>query len=398
MLRVVELFAGIGAWGKAMENLKIDHKVVQAVEFDEKTIKSYNIIHGTDFKPSDITAINPKDIPNCDLIFYSPPCQAFSIAGRQDGFSDPRGTLFFDAFNIIKEKRPKYAIMENVKNLTGKNFRTEFNTMLHMLELEGYRNYWKVLNAKDYGIPQHRERVFIVSIRDDQEFSFPTAFDSGMRLKHILEENVDARYYISNEKAKSLLEALIQRERADDSPRELSFDGEGISYCIDANYSKGISAAFVNSGRRTHVVETSNSIKQVGMLDIKGNEQIRRVYDPDGISPTLSTMQGGNRQPKIIQIGMVGDSGYEQNRRVYSSEGLSPTISARDYKDAKKVYHECRIRKLTPLECMRLMGFDDEDYLRLKENNISNSQIYKMAGNSIVVDVIENILKSLIVD
>jgi DNA (cytosine-5)-methyltransferase 1 len=138
------------------------------------------------------------------------------------------------------------------------------------------------------------------------------------------------------------------------------------------------------------------------MLDIKGNELVRRVYDPSGLAPTLNTMQGGNRQPKIvesntmIELGLLGDSGYEKDRRVYSDEGIAPTLSARDYKEPRKIMTKYRIRKLTPLECWRLMGFEDDDFNKCKEAKISDSQLYKMAGNSIVVDVLEAILSNLL--
>lgn len=231
--------------------------------------------------------------------------------------------MYYEGLEILKIKKPKYSIIENVKNLIGKKFKEQFEQMLRDLDKMGYNNYCDVLNAKDFGVPQNRERVFIVSIRKDIEdgkFEFPKGFDNGVRLKDLLEENVDNRYYIKQAK-------------------------------IDANYYRGLD---------NHASHTG--IMQIGMLNIKGNEQVRRVYSPEGISPTLSTMQGGNRQPKVLE---------------------------------NNVPYGYRIRKLTPLECFRLMGFDDDDYYILKENKISNTQMYKMAGNSIVVDVLEYIFKNL---
>lgn len=434
-LKVAELFAGIGAWSKALEKIGIDHEIVEAVEFDHKTISSYNLIHDTNFESKDITKIDPEKFPDHDILFYSPPCQAFSVAGKQEGFSDEkgRGTLFFDALKIIQAKKPKFAIMENVKGLTQKKFQFEFETMLQLLEQEGYKNYWKVLNAKDYGIPQNRERVFIVSIRKDIEktFNFPVEFDNGVRLKHLLEETVDEKYYISQDKTEKLLQEYIKGlQKKDRLPSELSLNGESISYCIDASYAKGISPGSVNDGRRTHIVETRpcitpdrinkrqngrrfkedgepaftlstqdrHGILQIGMIEMKGNDQIRRVYDPNGVSPTLSTMQGGNRQPKVVVsysrktgIGKELDAAYTLNssdwRGINRNQNQNAVLEYQPY---------LRIRKLTPLECFRLMGFEDSDYLILKENKVSNSQIYKMAGNSVVVNVIEELLKELI--
>ena len=433
-LKVAELFAGIGAWSKALKKLGVEYEVVEAIEFDRKTIHSYNLIHNTNFEEKDITQLNENEFPDHDLLFYSPPCQAFSVAGKQEGFEDEkgRGTLFFDALRIIQTKKPKLAIMENVKGLTQKKFKFEFETMLQVLEQEGYKNYWKVLNAKDYGIPQNRERVFIVSIREDisKSFNFPMGFDNGLRLKHLLEDSVDEKYYISQDKTEKLLDEYVKGlKKKDRLPSELSLNGESISYCIDASYAKGISPGSVNDGRRTHIVETlpcitpdrinkrqngrrfkenedpsftintqdRHGILQIGMLEMKGNEQIRRVYDPEGISPTLNTMQGGNRQPKIVCVNPRKEDGTQtyQQDRVYSVEGLMTTLSSQ-LSGRFNILVDPKIRKLTPLECFRLMGFEDDDYHKLKDNKISDSQIYKMAGNSVVVNVIEEILKELI--
>jgi DNA (cytosine-5)-methyltransferase 1 len=185
-LKVIELFAGIGAWAKGLITAGIKHKVVAVVEFDKKTIQCYNAIHGTQFEPMDITKLSGDELPDCDMICYSPPCQAFSVAGRQEGFNDVRGILFFDALRIINSKKPKYALMENVKGLTGKKFKNEFEYMLKALEDAGYNNHWKVLNAKDYGIPQNRERVFVVSIRNDikKDFRFPLPLDNKQRQRN----------------------------------------------------------------------------------------------------------------------------------------------------------------------------------------------------------------------
>jgi DNA (cytosine-5)-methyltransferase 1 len=350
------------------------------------------------------------------LLFYSPPCQAFSIAGKQDGFEDHRGTLFFDALKIIQAKKPKYAIMENVKGLTQKKFQFEFETMLQLLEQEGYKNYWRVLNAKDYGIPQNRERVFIVSIREDvkQEFEFPKSFDNGIRLKDMLEDYVDEKYYLSKEKSDKLIEEIIQREME-------IVDGLCINTKMQNNQfnNKGCFSIISTCYKEPLNVLRTNEIIQIGMLDIKGNEQIRRVYDPEGIAPTLNTMQGGNRQPKVIVenklifVGGIGTStdkwiedgktfsrNFKEGYRIYDSEGIACAQKSNGgglggCTGLYKIVH--RIRKLTPLECMRLMGFEDEDYIKLKNNKISNSQIYKMAGNSLVVDTVENILKNLLV-
>lgn len=329
-LKIAELFAGIGAWKKALDRLGIEHETVAAIESDKKAMAAYNLIHKTKFEATDIRDIDPVTFPDHDIMFYSPPCQAFSRAGKEGGFEDARGTLFFDAFKVIQAKKPKIAVMENVKGLTQNKFKYEFETMLQMLKDEGYENHWKVLNAKDYGIPHSRDRVFIVSIRNDIKmyFKFPEKIDKGLRLGHLLEDKVDDRFYLEEEKHGDVVEIY--------KTRQLNLD--------DFDSSK------------------TNRIMQLGLLNIYGVQQIRRVYDPSGICPSLTTMQGGNRQPKVV---VIEDGEY-------------------------------KVRKLTPFECMRLMGFDDEDYYVLKNNKYSNSQIYKVAGNSIVVNVIEEICKNLI--
>lgn len=278
-------------------------------------------IRGVDIKNKDCTVYNfeveeDNSYTINNIIVHN--CQAFSNAGKQLGFEDKRGILFFDALRIIKEKMPKYCIMENVKGLTQKKFQNEFKEMLNSLEEIGYKNYWKVLNAKWYSAAQNRERVFVMSIRNDivQEFVFPEGFDIGLRLKDLLESDVDEKYYIKQELADELLNKI---------------NGRGF---IDRH-----------------------GIQMIGMLEIRGIEQIRRVYDPRGLSPTINTMQGGGRIPKII----IGN----------------------------------KIRELTPLECFRVMNFDDEDYYILNKNSVPKTQILKMAGNSIAVGVLEAIFKNL---
>ena len=187
-LRIGSCFSGIGAWEKAFVNLNIKHKLEWYIEFDTYASTSYSAVHNIDWElnKGDITKVSPNELEDIDVLTYSPPCQSFSTAGKQLGFEDKRGILFFDALKIIKAKRPKYALMENVVGLTQNKFRNEFETMLSSLEVEGYNNYWQVLNAKDYNIPQNRDRVFIISIRkdiDNDGFEFPNAAPLTKHLK-----------------------------------------------------------------------------------------------------------------------------------------------------------------------------------------------------------------------
>ena len=206
-MKILSLFSGIGAFEKALDNLGIDYELVGFSEIDKYATKSYCAIHNVDesMNLGDITKIDEKALPkDIDLITYGFPCQDISLAGKQQGLFNADGTqtrsgLFFDALRIIEETQPKVAIAENVKNLTGKKFKIQFEIVLKMLEAAGYNNYWKVLNAKDFGIPQNRERVFIISIRKDIDtglFKFPEGFPLQLRLKDMLEDEVDEKYYL----------------------------------------------------------------------------------------------------------------------------------------------------------------------------------------------------------
>lgn len=359
-MKLLSLFSGVGAFEKALKNLNVDYELVGYSETDKYAIKAYSLIHGEPESKNlgDITKINASELPkDIDLITYGFPCQDISIAGKKQGFFDNQGEktrsgLFFNALNVIRETQPKVAIAENVKNLTGKRFKNEFEIVLNSLCSAGYNNYYKVLNAKDYGVPQNRERVFIVSIRKDidtEKFEFPKPIELNKRLKDLLEDDVDEKYYL-----------------------------------------KGAKATIIND-----LFDSTNRLLQIGTLDIKGRDSMRRVYSSEGISPTLTSMQGGNRQPKIID-----DTYRNRLPRIY--EEYSPCIRAQGsvFKVAtmrgRYDKNNYRIRKLTPKECFRLMGFKDRDINILIENNISNTQLYKMAGNSICVPVLECIFKQLI--
>jgi len=402
-LKVLSCFSGLGAFEKALQRQNIEYELVNYCEIDKYASKSYSLIHNVseELNLGDITKVNEKELSDFDLLTWGFPCTSISIAGKQQGIikGETASGLYYEGLRILKEKKPKYSIIENVKNLTGKKFKTQFEQILKDLDESKYNNYWKVLNAKDYGIPQNRERIFIISIRkdiDNNKFEFPIGFDNGIRLKDLLEDNVDEKYYINQDKVDKLIEKLKDKE---------------------------ISNTVRSSGRGSldrhswDMVCVDNKILQVGLLDIKGNEQVRRVDSSDGISPTLNSMQGGNRQPKIFEenelIFVCGidttekwinndkelSRNYKEGYRVYDSEGIAccQKTNGGGLGSNTGLYLEntYRIRKLTPLECMLLMDFDKEDYYKLKENKISNSQIYKMAGNSIVVGVLEEIFKKL---
>lgn len=209
MLKVLSLFSGIGAFEKALVNLKVPFELVAFCEFDKYATSSYCTIHGVDESKNlgDITKVDETKLPkDIDILTYGFPCQDISLAGKQKGLFNEDGTqtrsgLFFEALRIIEATKPKIAIAENVKNLTSKKFAEQFKIVLESLQQAGYNNYWQVLNAKDYGVPQNRERVFIVSIRKDIDhglFQFPKSFPLKKRLKDVLEDEVDEKYYLSD--------------------------------------------------------------------------------------------------------------------------------------------------------------------------------------------------------
>ena len=211
-IKIIELFGGIGALTKAFKRLGIPHKVVDYVEIDKYAVASYNAINGTNFEPQDICEWD-KDI-DVGLIMHGSPCQDFSISGKGAGGdkgSGTRSSLMYETIRIVEKLKPKYVIWENVKNLLSKKHIHNFNAYLKTMEQLGYTNYYQVLNAKDYGIPQNRERVFVVSIKvdlDNHPFLFPPKQELKKLLKDIMEDKVDEKYYLSDE----ILEGLINEQ------------------------------------------------------------------------------------------------------------------------------------------------------------------------------------------
>lgn len=217
MLRMLSLFSGIGAFEKALERLGVEHEVLAYCEIDKHASKAYSIIHDIPESKNliDVTKVDILDVDETvDLITYGFPCQDISAAGKQKGFTDEEGNrtrsgLFFEALRIIDDYRPKFAIAENVKALTSKKFTEEFRIVLESLDEVGYNNYYAVLNAKNFGIPQNRERVFIISIRKDIDrgFTFPQSIPLELRLGDVLDKNVDERFYLSEKAVNGLINA-----------------------------------------------------------------------------------------------------------------------------------------------------------------------------------------------
>ena len=321
-------------------NLNKEWQLVNFCEFDKYATKSYCAVHNVDesLNLGDITKVDETQLNDFTMMCGGSPCQDFSVAGKQAGaewtcadcghkynpleahwsardkcpicgsqnIEKTRSSLLVEYLRILRAKHPKFAMYENVKNIVGKQFKKTFDMFIAELNEYGYNTYWKVLNAKDYGVPQNRERVYIFIVDkslDNGKFEFPVGFDNGIRLKDILETEVDDKYYLSEE----------------------------------------ITARFITS---------ENSLSSL-------------LYD-------------GSQAKR------------EGKSREYND--FAPTLSARDYKDPRMINNEKKsnfhIRKLTPRECWRLMSFSDDSFNAAKSVGISDSQLYKQAGNSIVTDVL----------
>ena len=393
MIKLLSLFSGVGAFESALDRLDVDYELVSYCELDKYASKSYSVIHNVDESLNlwDIKKVDTSKLPDdIDLVTYGFPCQDISVAGKQKGFESDgeltRSGLFYEALRIIKDTQPKIAIAENVKNLVGKRFKKEFDIVLTSLEQAGYKNYWKVLNAKDFGVPQQRERVFIISIRKDLDkgYEFPKGMPLEKRLKDILEQEVDEKYYL-NEK---------QIERL----RSTSYNSSSYDYRV----------ADEDSVSRALCARDYKDPKCVTIASMYGNCQSGRVYDFNGLSPSLNTCQGGNTMPFIpikentkkgYAIANVGDSvniSYpnSKTRRGRVGKGVSQTLTTSG-DNMSVVEDNVIVRKLTPLECWRLMGFTDEEFSKA-QLVCSDSQLYKQAGNSIVVNVLVELYKKII--
>lgn len=580
-IRVLEFFSGVGMQRMAFDKLGVNYESVGTSEIDIPAILSYASIHdgllesdesfeypskeemlnylserniGLDFKTGklklpknldkikqlyravilskcfgDISKINPSDLPDFDFMTYSFPCTDISVAGRKDGVikGQTRSGLLYECEKVIECKRPKYLLLENVKNLVGKQFKPQFDEWLEYLETLGYTNYWKVLNSKSFGVPQNRERVFVLSILGEHDpYEFHSGFELDIRLKDILESEVDEKYYLSKE--------VQDRFKPNDKFKDMSGNIVGTTapdfrtigqrdLCYQENSVMGTLVA-------TDYKQPKQIVERIGGLfdDEKHVRQAGGVYNVDGLSPTLTAMYNGYKQPCVIENsnkpyfvdrqGRVQEFDLKENYiqwdtskkqynsqqdRVFYDEKLSGTIATNamanvienseplicasrgrnpenpsdrtagihleqrleinysgtsntittvqkdnyvlepnvlraEHNDTidkqcennvniiigstqKNAYvgngemsptltsamgtggghipmigniPNFRIRKLTPKECWRLMGIDDECFDKAEQVN-SNSQLYKQAGNGIVVDVLYYIFKEL---
>jgi DNA (cytosine-5)-methyltransferase 1 len=334
------------------------YKLINFCEFDKDATKSYCAIHNVDesLNLGDFTKVNEKEISDFDLMTWGFPCTDISLAGKQIGFLDKDGNktrsgMYYEGIRILREKKPAISIIENVKNLTSKKFKSEFQIVLKDLDEAGYNTYWKVMNAKLCGIPQNRERVIILSIRkdlDNGKFKFPQDVKLKVLLRDLLEDGVEEKYYVKQDIADKLKIQLINKE-------------------------------------------ISNSIR------IGGRGSLDR-HQWDLIAERVRINQATKQGYIECKIGGVADLSYPESKtrrgRVQEDGDICPTITATQT-NICKIESAYRYRRLIPLECFRIMGFKDEDFYKAKSVGISDVQLYKQAGNSIVPDVLYYILIEL---
>lgn len=376
-MKFLDLFAGIGGFRLGME--QAGHECVGYVEFDKYARKSYEAMHKIEgeWTAHDITRVTDDDIRQLrdrgqiDCICGGFPCQSFSIAGQRGGFDDTRGTLFFEIVRFADILRPQYLFLENVKGLINHDGGDTFETMLRALDELGYDAEWDLCNSKDFGVPQNRERVFIIG--------------------HLRNGRGRKIFPVGGNNQAADIDVIGTTKKRQDSigQREAVYSSDGSIGALTATDYK-----------------QPKRIIEMGRLDIKANDQNKRVYDSKGLSPSLTTMQGGGQEPKIsirenTKKGYVEAIAWDGIRldhpngttgRGRTQKQLSPTLTTSQ--NAGTLTDDFRIRKLTPKECFRLQGFPDEYFHKAQLVN-SDTQLYKQAGNSVTVNVIYEIAKKL---
>lgn len=450
-IKVGSDFSGVGAFNQALMRLGINYQEVFACDMDKYARQTFIHNYGEpEYYPMNVY---DREIPSESLDIYmtSPPCQAFSLAGKRLGKDDKRGVLFFNSHEFIQKNQPRFFIFENVKGLLSDDDGKTFNEWINMLggksvngvpvlfpyyDAVEYHLYWKVLNAKEHGIPQNRERVFLVGIRDDQDnqFRWPIEEHLTKRLKDVLEDNVDDKYFLSekmidclqnyeSDKFQVNTEVINNTDLARSLRTEMAKMGRQDNFIIDNIQCKyGFNSCYnlsdiffdienckeCNDGDNYQDINNFNSIK-IKSATSKGyeeategdsinfsvpNSQTRRGRVGNGVAQTLDTacnqgvMIGAfrGRNPNNASDRTTGAP--TEQRLEINQQGTSNTITT--VQKDNVVVDNYKIRRLTPRECFRLMDFPDTFTWP-----VSDSQAYKQAGNSIVVRVLEKIIKNL---
>ena len=514
-LRLIELFGGIGAQSKALENLGVDFESWFYCDFDKYAVKSYNAIHGKNYDPTDITRLHASDLKIIEtdkydyLLTYSYPCQSISLAGKQEGMkkgSNTKSSLLWEVERLLDElsgfiphrystpndkifsmgistdyyhktdtkKLPQYLLMENVPQVIGSRNAHDFADWVEFLERLGYQNYFKILNAKDYEIPQNRARCYMVSALGDYYYEFPKPIKLKLRLKDVLEDEVDEKYYLTKKQIKSMQNPIFESMGID---RTNNIDGvcNAITTMCGGNREPKILCNVNPSGNgmNGNVYDSNNLCPTLTTNKGEGikitdeticiNSKVNgkqpslqdRIYDSDGISTAITTgfmpsikvceatkkgyaeayvgdgiyINRPHQKRETVQkqmcqtikaqpsdIGVVLDDLRSKNKRLISmldkiditkiqaidmynqtvSNEINTIKTTIDSSNMTAITQNLRIRKLTPLECWRLMGFSDDDFNKAKSTGMSNAQLYKQAGNSIVVNVLMAIFKEML--
>lgn len=385
-LRVFTAFSGYDSQLLALRNIGMPYECVGWSEIDKYAIQAHNALFPEVVSKNygDIPKIDWAKVPDFDLFTYSFPCTDISNAGLQKGLSEGSGTrssLLWECKRAIEVKRPKYLLLENVKALVGKKFLPDFLEWDACLRGLGYTNFTQVLNAKDYGVPQNRERVFVVSILGEAWYNFPEKQPLRLCLADMLEENVDEKYYLSGKIAQGFINHSDRKQKEGCGFKFEPTTGDGIGKAVTTKEGNRATDNFVISSMQAHA-----SIRNDGVCP----------------APTAAMGMDGGQIPMIQQIGnsitKQGGFGNPQIGRVYSGQELSPTLdTCTGGNRTPKIAETSKIRKLTPREAFRLMGLYDTDIDIIQSAGISDTQQYKLAGNSIVVDVLEKIFRMIFI-
>lgn len=425
-IKVFTAFSGYDSQCMALDRLHehnphFNYELVGWAEIDKYAIQAHNAVYPqwTDRNYGDISRIDWQQVPDFDLFTYSSPCQDFSQAGKQAGGTEGSGTrssLLWECRRAILAKKPKYLLMENVAALVSQKFIRLFNAWQLELESYGYRNFAKVLNAKDYGVPQNRERIFMVSILDESaRYEFPQPMPLTLRLKDVLEDKVDERYYLKGEPIEGL--SLQGKE-------PLHTDKDGNALCVSTRYAKESTKKLLNNdGAYANTIVAEPTV--LGWVRDKEGNVVKRP--PVQVANTVTSGKRDNTQNYVVEPFIVASRGREpqvmtpkrteygkQIRKQYENhevtekrkniqqleprtDGVSNTLTGVQ-KDNYVCEPSYRIRKLTERECFRLMDVPEAYIDRIQQAGISRSQQYKMAGNSIVVSCMYHIWRRLWID
>lgn len=405
MLKVIELFAGIGAQRKGLERAGIEHEVVAISEIDKYALKVYEALYGNTPNLGDISKI--EKLPKADMWTYSFPCTDISLSGRMKGLEKGSGThssLLWEVQRLLEvskanDELPKYLLLENVKNLISKKFKPYFDEWCRYLESLGYKNFYKVLNGKNYNVPQNRERIFLLSIRNcSEDYVFPNDIPLTTKLGDLLESNVADKYFLSEK----LITCFSSMKNRNGLIRGLRFRPRGKK----DEYAWTITTAPGSRATDTFIIEPIPAAIR-GRANEDGTYRQQLELKKDGNTNTLTTVQKDNvvivpqNTKQGYAIAHVGDGIYtnraDSKRGVVQRESI-PTLKTSN-KDIAVVVDDptdlISIRRLTPRECWRLMGWTDDDIDKAFKANVSETQLYKMAGNSIIVNCLEAIFKNL---